>query len=328
MWFPIILLAVVSACRPDPRKQAASELLDLAAAAPFTIVSIGDRSSSELVVGVVDSAAPQLRQVVEHLKLVGLADSQYTPEQKQELLTHLPQEMISSLPVSAVRNTTYRQVGDTLRLSIAVERPERQAYLRDVVDWVYEVTGSSSSGRLPAEVTAYSAEFQSRLRRSRHGVQIEDTLLLSVLPGPRILNNWRFLSASQDSITARGEASRLLDSALFGSVEVTQFPEMVSVKGEVKASWTPSRVSVALRESAAFTVECEAAGRRGMASNFAYVSLRESRTWRDFLCFWYEERARQVNSLEPRTWRVRLVIAVGTDTLRGRWTTVTNVTSY
>lgn len=218
----LALLLIVLGCHEDARKLAARDLVAFAKTAPYTIAQAEGKGEPFEVI-VPGQALDQYNRVFALFDSASLALAlpgwQWTTRTANYRI--LPRALLFGLNLTTVGATSYRPLfGDTLLAIVEVERPEPDLLFQSLAP---ALTSSGARAPTPAERDA----FIEAMSRSRHELQVHDTLFLWITGVP-LVSRMRFATAIRDSLNA--------DS--LGRLAMDRFRRLLQT-AKLRATWYP-----------------------------------------------------------------------------------------
>ena len=317
----VLVITLSLACTRDPRIRAVDELLEFATGAPYT-VEVTTWQDWEFLAPVVRvDALDRFNRIYAYF-----GSDTLSPDQQQDHYRDLQYTFVQYLPVIAVDEVNYDLLGDTIKVSAVVRRPDRTSYNTRIVEW----TGSQvSDGDDPTSLdqSSLALNFQNRLSRAMAEPPTVDTIWLSVVDGPRIIS-LRTSTMVEDSleVAARRDSIRthvraVVDSAFFDAFDLFVGSSIVSVKGTVHRppiGWMPRNIRRDDEVYIRYWVQCRGVGAE-TPLEAGYINTDGTLPWDDFLCLWIDE-SEMATLGRVRRWEVRLTGIVFGDSILGEWT--------
>jgi len=313
----LTLLAVLSglACG-DNRKDAVAEILAFAKDAPYTV------ELQRSPFGSYRDFTIAVQQ--ERLEAYNALFQYFDPKDstRAEVYRYLPARLYGQLPITAVRDQSYRVSGDTLWATVVFERPDR---------------GLQGSG-LQLDTLMGAAEatrvFRASIERARAQLKEVDTAFLAVVMGPRVvtLNTASSKRAAARRVSLLSVVQSRLEilarDARLSSISFEDFTELgTDFGGLVKGFVTPGTAGwyydSTVHPSA--EVQCQAWRDADTTNEYGNLLLHRlhggERT--DFLCVWAIGRTvAEWQRIRPNHFRVRFIGLVDQDTVVGPWRSV------
>ena len=311
------------ACR-DARKTAVDDVIEFAQKMPYTIgPSVGPRLDTpgyEILVQ--NDMLDRYNRVFQHLDPGEVST-------RSGYYRVLPENLLRRLPITTVESKSFRALGgDTLLATVAFRRPDRELFIEQLTR-----VRIAADEKVPS--TFAKATFANMLDRARKGLQETDTVFVTVVGGPHIVQMTLARDIRDqvvgDSLrkSALEQVRRFIGGAMitattltlsppaggFGGAKVSAILEGRLVPGP--AGWYGGVVS----QAGNISVECE--GFRGAEmsrTNGYHKALGEGDSQSvAFTCVWARRHAEQWDQVRPNGTRMRLIAYIGTDTIEGQW---------
>ena len=317
----VLVITLSVACTRDPRIQAVDELLEFVTGAPYTVevTTVEDWEFLALVVRV--DALDRFNRIYAYF-----GSDTLSPAQQRDHYKDVQYTFVQYLPVIAVDEVNYDLLGDTIKVSAVVRRPDRTSYNTRLVEWT-ESHLSDRDDPTSLDQSSLALEFQNRLSRAMAEPSTADTIWVSVVDGPRItslrtstmVEDSLEVAARRDSIETHVRA--VVDSAYFDAFEVGVGSSTVSIRGTVHRppiGWMPRNI----RDDDVFVryrVQCRGVGAGETPLETGYINTDGIPPWDDFICMWIDESEMAALG-RVRRWEVRLTGIVFGDSILGEWT--------
>ena len=310
----LLLIALLLACQ-DERRNAVDNIVAFAGEAPFTIAAPKDQYSGYLIV-VRESARESYDRIFRYYRI--------TNRSRANTYRLFPEWFFKSMPITKVEAILYQEAGDTLRATVAYERP-----LADNFTDRFESILSSDDTLPPTPEKIL--EFERAVGRIRQEPLERDTAFIWVVKGPRVVRTVT-ASAIRDSIAraslirvARENLKRVVETARVNVDEVKDYSSVgLGTAGAVRGMVYPGAAGWYKNERVVlgYLVQCEARRDSAVTVEEGYVAFNTgSHTPDDFLCLWVNDMASEWIRIKPVSVRVRLVAHLGSDSIYGAWVT-------
>jgi hypothetical protein len=305
-------LVLAVGCQGDPRKTWVKDFVAFTKMAPYDVVLKREEDGEELAVVVRDSMLPVYNSLIERLATDSIGA-------RRKLYETLPAFLLRYVTMLEADAPKYSSKGDTLEARVPFQRPDsarmeeygagwvdqQRRYLGDMAEAMHEK-------HPPLNETGLRQEWTARYARLRRELREPDTLIVGLLPGPR-LASLRTATYAREIEARRAQSKRIqahiphmLPAVRFRDLKRFATDGFASLSGTVMpgpVGWWPSEESST--PNLAFYVDC-----RVLASTdtlIGYTSIfpeaRDQRT--KFLCPWGSEEAEQLRGSARTRWQVR-----------------------
>lgn len=317
----VLVITLSLACTRDPRIRAVDELLEFVTGAPYTVevTTVKDWEFLALVVRV--DALDRFNRIYAYF-----GSGTLSPAQQRDQYKGLQYTFVQYLPVIAVDEVNYDFLGDTIKVSAVVRRPDRTSYNTRLVEWT-ESHLSDRDDPTSLDQSSLALEFQNRLSRAMAEPPTVDTIWVSVVDGPRItsLRTSTMVEDSLETVARRDSIGThvraVVDSAYFDAFEVRVGSSTVSVTGTVyrpSIGWMPRNIRDDDVLFVRYWVQCRGVGAETPLET-GYINTDGTLPWDDFICMWIDE-SEMATLGRVRQWEVRLTGIVFGDSILGEWT--------